>query len=196
MIKVIYNIINTIYSRWLSRTFKSQKRFFCHFPQNFLGNTHISLGTNCFFGKNCIVSAWEVYNNQQFSPTILIGDNCRFGEYNHITTINKIVIGNSLLTGKWVTITDNSHGDTDIDSLKLKPINRQIISKGPVIIGDNVWIGDKATILPNVTIGDGAVIAANAVVTKDVPAYSVVAGNPAKIIKTNVFGTNQYEYKR
>lgn len=58
-----------------------------------------------------------------------------------------------------------------------------VTSKGPVIIGSNVWFGDKATILPNVTIGDGAVIAANSVVTKDVPAYSVVAGNPAKIIK-------------
>lgn len=82
-----------------------------------------------------------------------------------------------------MTITDNSHGNTDIDNLKLKPIDRKIFSKGPVIIGNNVWIGDKATILPNVTIGDGAVIAANAVVTKDVPAYCVAAGNPAKIIK-------------
>ena len=60
---------------------------------------------------------------------------------------------------------------------------RFVTSKGPVIIGNNVWIGDKATVLPNVTIGDGAVIAANAVVTKDVPPYSIVAGNPAKVIK-------------
>ena len=48
-----------------------------------------------------------------------------------------------------------------------------------------MWIGDKATILPNVTIGTGAVIAANAVVTKDVPPYSVVGGNPARILKEN-----------
>ena len=53
-----------------------------------------------------------------------------------------------------------------------------------MIIGDNVWIGDKATILPGVTIGEGAIIAANAVVTKNVPAFSVAAGNPAKIIKS------------
>ena len=50
--------------------------------------------------------------------------------------------------------------------------------------GRNVWIGDKATVLPNVTIGDGAIIAANAVVAKDVPPYSVVAGCPAKVVKT------------
>lgn len=57
------------------------------------------------------------------------------------------------------------------------------MSKGPVIIGQNVWVGDKATILPGVTIGDGAVIGANSVVTKDVPPYSIVGGNPAKVLK-------------
>ena len=111
-----------------------------------------------------------------------IGEKCHFGAFNHITCTNKITIGEECLTGKWVTITDNSHGDTDIESLQVPPIKRPIVSKGPVIIGKNVWLGDKATILPNVTIGDGAVIAANSVVTKDVPAFSVVAGSPAKIV--------------
>ena len=70
--------------------------------------------------------------------------------------------------------------------MHIKPNDRDVVSKGPVVIGNNVWIGDKATILPGVTIGDGAVIAVNAVVTKDVPVYSVAAGNPARIIKKNV----------
>ena len=82
-----------------------------------------------------------------------------------------------------MTISDNNHGSTDFDTLHELPANRKLYTKGPVIIGNNVWIGDKATILGGVTIGDGAVIAANSVVTKDVPAYSVVGGNPAKIIK-------------
>lgn len=56
----------------------------------------------------------------------------------------------------------------------------------PIIISDNVWIGARAIILKGVTIGNGAIIAAGAVVTKDVPAHSVVAGNPAKVIKTKV----------
>ena len=96
-----------------------------------------------------------------------------------------MTIGDSLLTGKWVTITDNSHGETDKATLEMRPQERPITSKGPVIIGNNVWIGDKATILPGVTVGDGAVIAANAVVTKDVPAYSVVGGNPARVIRSH-----------
>ena len=87
------------------------------------------------------------------------------------------------MTGKWVTISDNNHGTTDFDTLHEAPAIRKLYTKGPVIIGNNVWIGDKATILGGVTIGDGAVIAANSVVTKDVPAYSVVGGNPARVIK-------------
>ena len=66
-----------------------------------------------------------------------------------------------------------------------KPFERKIISKGPVIIGDNVWIGDKVTILSGVRIGNGVVVAANSVVTKDVPEYCVVAGNPARVIRSN-----------
>lgn len=82
-----------------------------------------------------------------------------------------------------VTITDNSHGYITKNETHTPPLKRPLYSKGPVIIGKNVWVGDKATILPNVNIGDGAIIGANAVVTKDVPPYSVAVGNPAKIVK-------------
>ncbi|MBQ0074885.1 MAG: acyltransferase [Prevotella sp.] len=152
----------------------------------------ITIGDNTAFGEMVYLTAWDTFQcikdgktvTQHFNPSIIIGKNCHFGIQNHISATNNITIGDNLLTGKWVTIVDNSHGNTDIDQLQIDPLKRPIISKGPVHIGDNVWIGDKATILPNVTIGDGAIIAANAVVTKDVPAYSIAAGNPAKIIKT------------
>lgn len=152
---------------------------------------YISIGDNSAFGDWVYLTAWDSFHCiedgnetiQKLQPDMRIGEECHFGAFNHITCTNKIIIGNRILTGKWVTITDNSHGTTDLDSLHIDPIKRPIYSKGPVIIGDNVWIGDKATILPGVTIGDGAVIAANAIVTKDVPAYCVAAGNPARIIK-------------
>lgn len=151
------------------------------------GPQYISIGNHCFFEQFLYLTAWDYFhsknNEQNFKPTISIGSNCYFGAFNHITAINRIEIGNNLLTGKFVTITDNSHGETNFETLQIEPINRPLHSKGPVIIGNNVWIGDKATILPNVSIGDGAIIAANAVVTKDVPAHSIAAGNPAKIIK-------------
>ena len=71
---------------------------------------------------------------------------------------------------------DNAYHDLDDHSIT--PPSR------PIIVGDNVWIGTRAIILPGVTIGDGAVIGAGAVVTKDVPARSVAAGNPARILRT------------
>lgn len=76
-----------------------------------------------------------------------------------------------------------------MESLKKKllgiaPNKRPLYCKGPVIIGNNVWIGEKASIMPGVTIGDGVIIAANSVVTKDIPSYSLAAGIPAKIIKS------------
>jgi len=144
--------------------------------------TNIFLGSNINFGTGIWLSTW-IMGGQV--PLLRIEDNCCFGAYNNITCSNKIIIGAGCLTGKWVTITDNSHGETSMESLILPPKSRDITSKGSVVIGKNVWIGDKATILPNVKIGDCAVIAANAVVTKDVPAYAVVGGNPAKILKQN-----------
>ena len=150
----------------------------------------ISIGEHTSFGDWLYLTAWKEYDiveeqKQLLSPELSIGKDCNFGAFNHITCANRVTIGDRCLTGKWVTITDNSHGRTDSETLMTAPIKRSLFSKGPVIIGDNVWIGDKATILPGVTIGNGAVIAANAVVTKDVPAYSVAAGNPARIIKQN-----------
>ena len=112
-----------------------------------------------------------------------IGDNCDIGEHNHITACNKISIGNGVLTGRYVYIGDNSHGSLDITESETPPALRRLVSKGEVIIEDNVWIGDKVAILSGVRIGKGSVIGANSVVTKDVPPYTIVAGCPAKIIR-------------
>lgn len=173
---------------WLSKYFKRiGKRVYFYRPGSLKGMENISIGENTGFEKDLYLTAWTSYETidgkQEFSPSIEIGSHCHFGAWNHITAINRIVIGDGCLTGKWVTITDNSHGDLDSESLYVRPILRALRSKGPVFIGNNVWIGDKVTILPGVTVGDRAVIAANAVVTKDVPADCVVAGAPAQIIK-------------
>lgn len=171
------------------------------------GEAYISIGEKTFFSDGIYLTAWDTYKVsdkslpydgtiddvknsdglyiQKLSPKLTIGSNCNFGAYNHITCTNEVTIGNNVLTGKWVTITDNSHGKTDEESLKTPPALRPIVSKGKVIIGNNVWIGDKATILAGVTIGDGAVIGANAVVTKDVPSMGVVVGHSKKIMRYN-----------
>ena len=199
IIKSIHNIYNNqanrklksykdkIFSIWLGFEFKNLgKNVVFDTPISLIGGKYITIGNNVSFRKLCIVTAHDNYFNQKFNPKITIGNNCCFGQHNHITAINEIKIGNGVLTGSWVTITDNSHGTTDLNSLQIPPIKRNLYSKEKVIIDDNVWIGDKATILPGVHIGEGAIIAANTVVSKDVPPYSIVVGTSGKIINTNL----------
>lgn len=149
------------------------------------GGEYVKIGMNTHFQKYLFLTAWDRYKDQTFTPSIEIGKNCDFGAFNHITCTNGIIIGDGLLTGKWVTITDNNHGGTSFGDLSVRPQERNIVSKGKIRIGNNVFIGDKATILAGVDIGDGTVIGANCVVSKNIPAYSVVVGNPMKIICTN-----------
>lgn len=144
------------------------------------GLKHVRVGNDTVFLPHLFLTAW---GKDDDSVKISIGNRCSFGAYCHLSAFRKITIGDDVLIGKWVSIVDNDHGGTNVDSLQLPPLERKLVSKGPIVIGDNVWIGDKVTILSGVTIGNNAVIAANAVVTKDVPAYGVVGGNPAKIIK-------------
>ena len=145
------------------------------------GGKQISIGDDTIIQRHSILGCWTRYHDQTFSPSITIGDHCNIGEYCHITAINQIVIGNGLLTGRFVLITDNSHGGLSQAEAAIPPAARKLASKGPVVIGDNVWIGDKVTILAGVHIGDNAIIAANAVVTEDVPANTLVAGVPASV---------------
>jgi len=168
-----------------------QKHTFKSFGKNSLlgiDNTiikprYINIGDNSSIGNRVVLSCFDSVKSIGHHPEIIIGNNVSIGEDCHITCANKLVIGNGVLTGKKVLITDNSHGDTNLNTLKTSPIKREITSKGPVIIEDNVWLGEKTSIMPNVHIGKGAIVAANAVVTKDVPAYALVGGNPARILK-------------
>lgn len=144
------------------------------------GLKYMSVGERTSIGEHSVITAYKV---SDYEPKFIIGNNCSIGSYNHITCINEVLIDNGLLTGRWVTITDNSHGKNTLEEISVEPWKRQLYSKGGVIIGKNVWLGDKVTVLPGVTIGDGVIVGANSVVTKDIPSYCVACGNPAKVVK-------------
>jgi len=178
----VFNVI--LYSAWISNEFKSFGKgsriisFSC-----LLGGKYITIGENCYIGRNTVLTAWARHGSDIFSPQIIIGNNVQIGDDSHITATNRIDIGNNVLAGKKITITDNAHGRSDYEALSIPPSLRSLYSPGPVIIEEGVWIGDKVTILPNVRIGKNAIIGANAVVTKDIPDNCVVGGIPAKVIK-------------
>jgi len=180
--KFLTDLCDTFYTYWIARSFRyfGKKARVCR-SLNLIGGKYISIGSKSTIGKYSTLTAWNKNNGD--NPVICIGSFTNIGEFAHITSSNLIEIGNHVLTGKFVTISDNSHGETTSDMMKIPPIERPVTSKGTVKIGDNVWIGDKATILANVTIGNNAVIGANSVVNKDVPDNAVVAGIPARIIK-------------
>ena len=147
------------------------------------GQRNISIGGYTIIQSHSILGCWEKYGDQRFTPSITIGNHCSIGEYNHITACNKITIGDGILTGRYVYIGDNSHGGLSEEEALVYPAQRKLVSKGEISIGQNVWIGDKVTILAGVSIGDNVIVAANAVVTKDIPSNCVAAGVPAKVIK-------------
>jgi len=178
--------MDAIYSMWISNFIgKTGRGTKILYPCKLWGggSEAISIGAGTVIQGHCILGCWEKYDGDTFTPSITIGDNCNIGEHTHISAIKKITIGNGLLTGRYVYIGDNSHGGFSRAEASIPPIKRKLQSKGEVVIGDNVWIGDKATILSGITIGDNVIIAANAVVTKDVPSNTIAAGCPAKIIK-------------
>lgn len=180
------SLILRLYNFFLKKRFNAigESSYFRLYPDLLVGQHLISIGDRTVIGRHVQLTAWAAKDGKDLACKIEIGSNSQIGSYNHITAINKIEIGNGVLTGKFVTISDNSHGKPgDVTEKDISPIKRAVFSKGPVVIEDNVWIGDKATILANVRIGKGCIVGANAVVTKDVPPYTIVAGSPAKIIK-------------
>jgi acetyltransferase-like isoleucine patch superfamily enzyme len=108
--------------------------------------------------------------NIHIGKNVFINAGCKFQDQGGIT------IGNNALIGHNVVLATFNHG--------LAPKKRNMLYPAPIVIGNDVWIGSSATVLPGVTIGDGAIVAAGAVVTKNVSANTIVGGVPAKFIKT------------
>lgn len=125
-------------------------------------------------GDYSVIESFACINNAV--GDVVIGDHTRIGLHN--TVIGPVKIGNHVNLAQGITITALNHNFKNAD----KRIDEQGISTAPVTIGDDIWIGANAVVLPGVTIGDHSVVAAGAVVTKDVPPRSLVAGVPARII--------------
>lgn len=127
-------------------------------------------------GDYSVIESFACINNAV--GDVIIGDHTRIGLHN--TIIGPVDIGNHVNLAQGITVTALNHNFSDAN----KRIDEQGVSTNPVTIEDDVWIGANAVILPGVTIGEHCVVAAGAIVTKDVPPHSLVAGVPAKVIKS------------
>ena len=184
MSKLLARVINLIYS--LRYRFVGQIRVGEGSTIRWKG---ISLGASnkIIVGRGCIVAARISFDSTE--GKVSIGDNSYVGA-SHLVCHTGITIGHDAVISWGVTIVDhNSHSikwserARDITDWHLGRKDWSHVAIAPVFIGDKVWIGFNAIILRGVTIGEGAVVGAGAIVTKDVPAYTVVAGNPARVIR-------------
>jgi acetyltransferase-like isoleucine patch superfamily enzyme len=177
-------IINYIRRLFVSR--KLNCNYTIYFKNNItiIGYKNIHIGEGFCANEDVKIEAWTKHGNQQFHPNIIIGDNVFMNCRTHISATQNMKIGNGVLFGSDVFVSDNNHGQSNSrKELMIRPNKRDLYSKGPISIGDNAWIGDKAVILGGVSIGEGAIIGASSVVTKDIPPYSIAVGNPAKVIR-------------
>jgi len=136
-------------------------------------NGEINIGRKVQLHHGVKLSAWGT----EGYTTINIGDNTAIGDRTEIHAGQNVNIGSNCNISWDVCIMDRDYHKFNSPTEIIKPVT----------IEDNVWIGCNALIMKGVTIGEGAVVAAGSVVTRDVPAKAVVGGNPAKIIKENIY---------
>ena len=142
------------------------------------GNRYITIGGN-FCAKAGM--RLECINTGNYTPRLIVGDDVNFGRDVHISVIREVKIGSNVKIEAGVLITDYQYGRTDQETLRITPAERDLSARGAVMIEDNVLIGPRAVILAGVTTGKGSVIGAGAIVTRNLPPYSVAMGTPARI---------------
>ncbi len=163
------------------------------FPIDIRGKKNMLISKGFTTGVGCRLEAYSVVKGKK---VLFFGDNFQMNDYVHITAIDNVKIGNNVLLASKIYISDCSHGsysgDINDSDPNIHPTERPLFSK-PVLIEDNVWLGEFVSVLPGVTIGKGTIVGANSVVSKSLPENVVAVGSPAKPIKKFNFETSRWE---
>ncbi len=149
---------------------------------------NISVGDKCRIKRGVEIYA-DPWGDDKDKITLKIGNNVSINEGTFINAHNYVEIGDGTLLGKRVLLADTKHNFKDpTKSVKENPVSLE----DPIIIGEGCGIGFNAFIFPGVTLGKHSIVSANAVVVRDVPAYSIVAGNPAKVVRRYDFDKGKW----
>ncbi len=202
--------MNSVLSKILSRIYLLfQRGYYENYENGVRKNQLIQIGKNVKLIHGMKISAYEnckitIADNSWFAGNIIafphnkecivhIGKDCYIGDMSRLWAAKKIMIGDRVLIAHNVNIFDTTTHPIDkkvryehecvVKQFGMPRDKYQSIGEDPVEIGDDVWIGCNSIIMKGVHIGDGAIIAAGSIVTKNIPAHVLVAGNPARIMK-------------
>ena len=183
--KIIAKLRAMTYYKLCFRQYGKHTLILC--PLLLEGTKNISIGDRTFIYDQVWLAAMPLTENEH--PELHIGNKCGIGHFNHIYATNRIVIEDSVLTADRVYISDTIHSYENPD-LSIK--DQKVRSTKEVVIGEGSWLGENVCV-SGASVGKHCVIGANAVVTHDIPDYSVAVGIPARVIKRYNFETQQWE---
>jgi len=181
--------LNTAISRLLFPGTRLLRR-----PFYIRGKRWICFGPNFTCGRGLRLDAFG--NSSTKGALIYIGSDVEVNDNVHIGATESIRIGDRVLIASMVFITDHSHGSYGRDGIhsnpRIAPGERPLMA-APVVIEDDVWLGEFVSVLPGVRIGKGSIIGTMSTVTRDIPPYSIAVGSPARVIKQFNFTTETWE---
>lgn len=156
------------------------ERSYIQRPYSISGRKQVRIGKRTSIGPRLYIDAITQYAGVSYRPAIEIGDDVYIGGHAYFTAVDRISIGDGCVLSEYVYITDEAHGMDPRCGLMMK---QALVSKGPVTIGRNCFLGFRAAVMPGVTLGEHCVVGANSTVTRSFPAYSMIGGSPARLLK-------------
>jgi lipopolysaccharide O-acetyltransferase len=174
-----FGVLRLVRDYLLTRSISSNVRL-VRYPYYFRGQSFIEFGKGFTSGVGLRIDAFGSKPRQ-----VIFGSNVEIGDYVHIGALESVTIGDNVLMASKIYISDHDHG---IYAGQNTSPAGQIQSEkplqiSPVVIGNNVWLGENVCVLKGVHIGENSIIGASSVVTKSIPANSIAVGAPAKVVK-------------
>lgn len=163
-------------------------------PLYIRGKRWIALGSNFTCGRGLRMDA--LGDSSTTHPLIHIGSDVSMNDYVHIGAVESVTIGDRVLIASKVFISDHDHGSYGKGGIhsdpRIAPAKRPL-SASPVVIEDDVWLGEFVSVLAGVRIGKGSIIGTMSTVSRDIPPYSIAVGSPARVIKQFNFTNGMWE---